>query len=388
MRTNPPVRTSRRAVFAALAAIVVIAVTAALVGVGRPATAVPVATEATPLGALAAPGIPPRQPAQLVSCADAAGELVQSCLVDVLVTQVTTAGARAALDTLNTIGSADDNVALGCHLYTHEIGEAAATVYDSTVEAFAEGDMRCQFGYEHGFLVGWAVAGTEEAFRAEISTMCDFYDSNDFAMSSCVHGIGHAAIARSGADLSAASVFCAELSSSTHQRSCVTGVAMGFVESQMIPGVSADPSRLAEMADICDDVDSHIEECLREVAVGWLSLYDDDFQTVLGLCASKSAGRDAVAGQQCARGVGFRAGRSSIDDPAGVVSHCESAAPDVRGWCYGGAAISRFESRYRFEPDAGAVVCAAVPGTEEELRVRCESLLREAMQAYATLPVN
>lgn len=322
-------------------------------------------------------------PAALVSC-EQAGSFDQACLLEILETQVRTDGSDVALATLRAAGEVDEQAAMACHFYMHAIGEAASVVYDTLDAAYEVGTVDCQFGYHHGLLVGRAQAGSNEQFRSEVPGMCTFFEGQSFSKASCVHGIGHAAVALAGTDLALATSFCDELGDG-ESHNCVTGAVMEFAETTMTSVAADEPARRDEMISICDEIPDHLAACVREVSVGWLALNGNDFDATHDLCVAQTEGRDALAAQQCFLGIGFRAAAHAGFDATALGELCQSAPEEWEGWCWGGAATVTFEQFHARDPGKAESMCPAAPEPHQAV---CEQVLDETRVGYAELDVE
>lgn len=173
-----------------------------------------------------------------------------------------------------------------------------------------------------------------------------------------------------------------------YQESCVNGVAMAFTLTQVVPAVAADPSRLDEMLFACDRVGDHVETCLRQIPYGWFELLDGDFAAVAALCTTETASLRPRAMKQCGYGVGFLAGEHSNGVGAIAVGWCTTfATEEMRGWCYGGAAVKAVD-QWPAEPGRPASVCEAVPSIESTARQVCDDRLREALAGALGPPTD
>jgi hypothetical protein len=216
------------------------------------------------------PGI---SPAPQASCA--AGD--QVCWAALIDDHVADGDIAAALDVAMGAGSAGG----ACHSWGHEIGRAAASVFDP-VDAFGlnsdDIDQRCDYGYLHGVFQGYQARG-ERDLGELVSVGCPTQRSG-WWRNECLHGLGHA-VAAASSTLDMALSSCSQLGGPplnldrADTDSCASGVFMEYAsayldaEAAMTPQGATGAPKLtdAEAAVVCNG--AWVEVCARKAALFW-----------------------------------------------------------------------------------------------------------------------
>lgn len=359
--------------------------TTAILGVAGLAVASLSIAETGPTSSLAGTGFEPARNVQTPAVSDGAVGgpvalsadlteldrcLLQGCLDEWVQNAIAQLGAGGAVDLV--ASSTSPNVVGSCHTIMHSLGEEASTTGDPAT-VMTQADGVCQFGFQHGVLIG--VAGrsaTDEEFATSAPTVCAAFGGDELSRTSCIHGIGHAAAVRAETDLVRAVGMCSPLNEDANH--CVTGAVMEWSWTPF----AADGVRGGDesVLGVCDTLrEDYRPACYREIPPLW---------SVGGIPVSDQLDRcGALVGlesEMCATGVGFREGFSTRDTTA-IIAACGSGP--LSGVCLGGAAQTFYEAWYRTEPTLAVSLCPAV--ADEADRASCSAMLEETINAYAGL---
>jgi len=129
----------------------------------------------------------------------------ERCLIDRLTQTLEREGVHAA------VGELRDTQIAACHDVGHELGRRAWLIAGPE-EALQRGLELCANAYYHGAVYGAATYMDDEQFLPLAARHClMIYDTDSPHMSSCAHGVGHAAALRLGGDLYESMAVCDDM---------------------------------------------------------------------------------------------------------------------------------------------------------------------------------
>lgn len=298
--------------------------------------------------------------ASLVACIVA---LDSDCTKKWAAEGLTALGPEATVKLVNE--SKIDVVVTSCHNVMHVLGTLAQQTLkeDSLSVLLSHGKDSCQYGYQHGVMIGLALEiSDDDEFVKTVYDACAELPVGSYAVGACQHGIGHAATVRVEGDVvKAAEVLCSKMPENAGV--CVTGAVMEWVTSYSRTQHAKDPG----VTDICSRLrDEYQTSCWRELPGLWVSLREPS-TTSLERCGKLQA--DYM--HECAKGVGYRSERDST---------CFYSNEEVAGFCLGGRAIVFYEIYHKTRADAATVVCAA--GETVRSRDVCTKELAPTVRIY------
>jgi hypothetical protein len=164
------------------------------------------------------------------------------CLEEALLDTLRENGIAAAMETLERIGAADEEIRRDGHMYAHVIGLAAYTSPDQVGRAFAECTPAFQSGCYHGviqsYFVDLAQSGPAEVSAAQVNGLCADYRGSEEALwllFQCAHGMGHGLTMVEEYHLPSALAACDLLESSWERDACHGGVFMESIINETNP---------------------------------------------------------------------------------------------------------------------------------------------------------
>lgn len=258
-----------------------------------------------------------------------------------------------------------DVIVSSCHNVMHVLGTLAQQTLkkDSLSVLLSHGKNSCQYGYQHGVMIGLALEiADDDEFVKTVYDACAELPPGSYEVGACQHGIGHAATVRVEGDVvRAAEVLCSKMPENAGV--CVTGAVMEWVTSYSRVQYNKDSG----VTDICSRLrDEYQTSCWREIPGLWASLREPS-ATSLGRCEKLQA--DYM--HECAKGVGYRSEKDST---------CFYSDDEVAGYCLGGRAIVFYEIYHNTHKDATTVVCAA--GESVRARDICTKELAPTVRIY------
>jgi hypothetical protein len=215
-----------------------------------------------------------------------------------------------------------------CHTVAHAIGKIAYERYGE--KGFVKGQVACQYGFAHGYLVGMSKKIKGEKFVKGGVEVCQSISSLS-ERSLCYHGVGHGA-ASAFESFKETVESCLLLKDKNYQNDCVTGGSMERANS-----VANFPTEFKKQVELCtkSKISSNptlLRSCLSQVLTYKLYLYDQ----VVALekeCIKSSA--SVIAG--CYEAMGYIAATyllPKIDSLAGKVSMgVRVCSKDKSQWC-------------------------------------------------------
>ena len=269
-----------------------------------------------------------------------------------------------------------------CHSVMHDLGRLSSDDRPlSEVQTLIKtGDAFCQFGFQHGVLIGVSDSvSSDQEFTSIMAQACETFPKTGNTYSSCVHGIGHAASSRYPDDLNKAGALCASLGSNVGW--CSSGAVMEWGRSS-VAVLKHSESVMDEAAATCDSFriatgDAGYVECFREMPA-ILFAGQVSRGAIADWCANRSG--DTVK-ESCAVGLGLtfvtelRVTADMVSSACGAVGvakyvgHCAATA--------GGAYYQRDVMRNK---DVAKAICAAL---STPAKAACDEYLAQMIRAIA-----
>lgn len=215
-----------------------------------------------------------------------------------------------------------------CHTISHSVGKVAYERFKE--KGFLKGQVACQYGFAHGYLVGMSKEIKGDKFISDGVKVCQSIGSLS-ERSLCYHGVGHGA-ASAYQSFKETIESCLLLKDEKYKNDCVTGGSMERANS-----VANFPTEFNEQVALCEKskISSNqtlLRSCLSQVLTYKLYLYDQ----VVALekqCIKSSA--NIVAG--CYEAMGYIAATyllPKIDSLEGKVSMgVRVCSKDKSQWC-------------------------------------------------------
>ncbi len=298
--------------------------------------------------------------ASLVACISL---LDSSCTKEWAAESLAVLGPEATVKLVNE--SRIDAIVASCHSVMHTLGTLAQQTIkgESLSVLLAHGKESCQYGYQHGVMIGLALEiPDDDEFVKTVYGACAELPPGSYDVGACEHGIGHAAAVRVEGDVvKAVEVLCSKMPQNSGV--CVTGAVMEWVTSYSRAQYQKDPN----VTDICARMREEYQiSCWRELPGLWMALRESS-ATSLERCGSLK--EDHM--RECSKGVGYRTENDSM---------CSYSNEEVAGYCLAGRAIVFYEIYYKTRTDASSVVCAA--GATLRVREICTQELAPTLKAY------
>lgn len=353
----------------ALSLALVLALAAALVGAdprsGAPLGGSGATDAATSTTAGAAPALEP-EVVDVSSCRDlAVGQA--NCYADHFEAVMERDGAGAAVARVQELYEANDPfVRADCHQITHDIGRAAAELYDSLADAFSFEASACWSGYYHGLVEHELSALSDDELGRMVGTLCQDAAAGgayDFAHYNCVHGLGHGLMIRHDNDLFRVLPHCQSLSDHWEAVSCAGGAFMENV-------VAAQRGERATVRD--DDLIypcNAVEESLQDACYSMQTSHvlwklDYDIPAAFALCDQVDPARIAA----CYTSMGRDISGMALLDVATIIEHCNLGAEAYREHCFAAAAANAV-----FNDSGVAMADALCDAVEPRFQAACRA---------------
>lgn len=271
--------------------------------------------------------------ASLTTCAQSS---VTTCVTEWAEQALDSVGVKEALQLASATG--DKLVERICHGVMHDLGRLSVQRGGAPEETLLLGSGACNFGFEHGVLIGVAKSDlTQDEFSAKMAVVCDGYPRERSEYASCVHGIGHAATVRTPQDPKAAGDVCAVLGEDGSW--CVSGVVMEWGTSGGAGKLKREGFQAAN--EVCDKI---AETALKEVGRNECAKEMPEVITASGASKTDAAKWCLTAGgeaaqEMCAKGVHFTFATQTEVSIEEVKSVCTAAfSGRAQGVCVGAAA--------------------------------------------------
>lgn len=259
------------------------------------------------------------------------------------------------------------NLFSGCHTISHAIGKIAYERFGE--KGFIKGQIACQYGFAHGYLVGMSNIIKGEKFISSGEKVCRGIDSVE-ERALCYHGIGHGA-ASAYSNFKSAVEGCLILKEHIYQNECVTGSSMERANSSM-----GFPTDFTEQVKLCESSKISVDpillrSCLSQVLTYKLYLYDE----VIGL-EKKCIISSKVVKEGCYEAMGYITATYLVPKLKGSKSKALLASrvcqKDKSGWC-----IHSVVSRVYSLTDDKTVPLAVCREQKVMVAVECSNILKK-----------
>ncbi len=357
----------------------------------------------------------------LATCRDRGYGAKVACYDGLLTGLVGSAGVEAAIETLNRIGEADQDVQRDGHVYSHAIGIEGYRLDPDVGRTFARCTELYQSGCYHGVIQAYFLAVTQGdgagAITARaVNQLCDSYRGgagNQWLLFQCVHGMGHGLTMIHRHDLRRALADCDLLTLDWDRHSCYGGAFMENIVNATQPHHGG----------------SHLEQHARQGADdhghGAPAANEGDFTTPSGFKALDASdplypcsvlesrylvdcyqmqtsvilfhNRGDIGGAAracdgapeewrpaCYQSLGRDISSYTLQDPAESIRMCSLGRPAYQPWCYVGL-VKNFVD-LTAKTDTGFAFCRRVPGRANQLK--CYEALGEEISVLAADPTR
>lgn len=245
-------------------------------------------------------------------------------------------GVASALAAIDETREAGGFVAQRCHQITHDLGNDASQVL-GLAQALAQDGSLCASGYYHGALEQTLTTIDDESLVEQLPGLCSSVTSEPYSAVhySCVHGVGHGVMLRSGLDLFASLETCEAFTDAWERYACWSGAFMENVVSVQEGGADG-TFRVDDPLYPCNAVDEARMAACFSIQTGYI-LWQNGGDLSGGFAACEAA--DTAYVDDCYQSMGRDISGFSELDIDRVLSGC--ALGDVR-WresCYVGAAL-------------------------------------------------
>ena len=289
-------------------------------------------------------------------------------------------GAKEAVQLVSS--SSNPTLQRSCHGVMHDLGRLSANgkPLSEVQELIRAGAAVCQFGFQHGVLIGVSESVVaDKEFSSIMAKACDAFPKTGNTYSSCVHGIGHAASSRYPDDLNRAGALCASLGSIAGW--CASGAVMewGASSAAALKRSEGGPAKATETCNSFETVagDAGYKECVREMPAilfaGQVSRGE-----IASWCAT--VGEDVVK-EACADGLGFTFGTELTVAPEAVSTAC-SPLGEARfvGRCAAAAGGMYYQRDVSRNKEAAVAMCAALEQAEKKA---CDEYLAQTFSSVS-----
>ena len=294
-----------------------------------------------------------------------------SCYEDYYKTLLKDFGVASAFIDLKKRIISDDYIKEKCHPLVHVLGNVAVEKYPTVTEAYKYGDGFCASGYYHGVLEGVIRKIDKGDLAKQMNNICEDIDGNKSDYFSCVHGLGHGAMAYSNNELFDALVLCDELDDDWKKISCYSGV---FMENVIVDQKDHFTKYLKpdDLLYPCNAVDRKYMKACYEMQSSYILKIKGDFGKVFEECEKADDGFR----NSCYESIGRDASAHSIEYSEDITS----ATKDIcylgksfweRNMCVFGA-IKYFIYHYE-SPDQAIQLCNSL---EMYLQSVCSSIAK------------
>lgn len=285
-----------------------------------------------------------------------------------------------------------------CHEVTHYLGRFAYTAAGSVLGAYATSSPVCHGGYYHGVLEQYftdkqmTIGGLDDVtVRREIVSVCGTAEDHATPRiySECLHGIGHAMMFITDAELPRALNLCDALPDQTKRETCYSGVFMENSSSSTNvdhPSKYLDATKPLYPCTILQDV--YLKTCYEYQSSYFAELAHWDWAKVVDMCnevpAVYQAGCFRVVGTnqvgftqdiyvmkencglvrverlrgECAQGVVSALGGRYVNQPERLFAFCSIVDADMRSYCY--THIGQVVSSWAKDDSVRSSVCDSI----------------------------
>ena len=252
-----------------------------------------------------------------------------------------------------------------CHEVTHYLGRSAYLETKSIPALYNQDRSVCHGGFYHGVIEGYfaeknlLVLGEPSAeLASNIKSVCG--NSNDYSVprfySECVHGIGHAMMYITDAELPESLKFCDALSTRSDQQTCYGGALM---ENSSSSTNFDHPSKYLSATDQnypCTILaEQYLQQCYEYQSSYFAELAKWDWQKVVTMCGQVPAAYQ----QGCFHIVGTNQVGFTQDQATWIKDCNYISTKDYRASCYAGI-ISSLGGRYVGEGSHMIAFCGLV----------------------------
>jgi hypothetical protein len=283
--------------------------------------------------------------------------------------------AQTALDAMKPseaveLVASSDNPTLqrSCHGVMHELGRLSASgkALAAVQELIKAGAAVCQFGFQHGVMIGIAESVADDSeFSGIMAKACDVFPKSGNTYSSCVHGIGHAASSRHPTDLNKAGELCAALGPLVGW--CASGAVMEWGASSA-EALNRSEGGTKKATETCVSFreaigDAGYKECVREMPT-ILYAGQTSREEIAAWCTSVGGENERYA---CSDGVGFTFGTEMTVTPEAVMTAC-SALGDAKfvGRCAAAAGGMYYQRDMARNKGAAEEICRVLPAAAQK----------------------
>lgn len=272
-----------------------------------------------------------------------------------------------------------------CHEVTHYLGRFAYTAAGSVLGAYATSSPVCHGGFYHGVLEQYftdkqmTIGGLDDTtVKREIVLVCGTAEDHATPRiySECLHGIGHAMMFITDAELPRALSLCDALPDQTKRETCYSGVFMENSSSSTNvdhPSKYLDSTKPLYPCSILQDV--YLKTCYEYQSSYFAELAHWDWSKVVSMCnevpKAYRAGCFRVVGTNQ---VGFTQDIHIMKEDCDLIT-----TEDLRGACTQGV-VSALGGRYVNQPDRLFAFCAIVDGN---MRSYCYSHIGQVVSSWA-----
>ena len=184
-----------------------------------------------------AEGAPADAPAMVEVCAGMGGDDRQACYGGLLADVLRARGAPDAFHELEAVVALDPDAYGWSHHLAHELGRVAFSFYGTPSAALPLCSMAYAAGCPHGVIEAYFQSGAE-VDAAALRSLCGGGPAGKmgaFALSQCLHGLGHGLDIQNGHDLFATLDQCRSLADSWQLDTCARGAFMENIVYDMDP---------------------------------------------------------------------------------------------------------------------------------------------------------
>lgn len=323
---------------------------------------------------------------QVVACPQYPWEDLSRCAGPLLVGALLRSGPSSGMEVVEEAAKA---APIDCHDLAHDVGRASWLLTrdpDQIVAVDRPGS--CQFGFAHGALESAAVTETDEGLLAVAAVTCQgFVDKASEGVSEefvdlggqCYHGLGHAVIRRSAANLDRALPLCDAAPQEEFVQQCQIGALMEWGRLWRLSQdgqVPAPPGPVDPRSPCLEFAGPFLEECYFGGASAVLEVE---------VPAEMVAWCDAVGEEHrvtCLHGT-LRAFPTADNDVSRLLGYCGLVDKSMQRWCVKSMAKSLARS-HRNDPLA---LCGKFAEFEQVCRVTVRDFFEDLARSGDTAVV-
>ncbi|MEO8450755.1 MAG: hypothetical protein ABI647_13235 [Gemmatimonadota bacterium] len=305
-------------------------------------------------------------------CGGLARSARMACYREVLTEQLRRESVGAAMETLEALAKADNDVDRDGHVLAHGIGIEAYLHERSVAKTFSQCPTTFSSGCGHGILQAYLESLTS-IDGGQLNDVCAPYrkpGSAAWVLFQCVHGIGHGLDMMYGGDLPRALDSCDLLVASWENEACYGGAFMENIMGEIMPHHPASelatshhhaaPFKRLDPADPlypCSIMpERRLPSCYGIQTAAILRFTKNDIAKAATICDGAPAGMQRMCYMSLGRDLTSRSRR----DPAKTKRLCDEASESNRSWCYLGAAKALID--WRADSGDGMAFCSLLEG--------------------------